>query len=63
MMKSTNIIWLIVRSEIFCVSCALFIIHVKASTLYTVMLVLSILAGIELLLYEIQFKEFSLLTK
>jgi len=27
------------------------------------MLVLSILAGIELLLYEIQFKEFSLLTK
>jgi len=63
MMKSTNIIWLIVRSEIFCVSCVLFIIHVKVSTLYTVMLVLSILAGIELLLYEIQFKEFSLLTK
>lgn len=63
MMKSTNIIWLIVRSEIFCVSCVFFIIHVKASTLYTVMLVLSILAGIELLFYEIQFKEFSLLTK
>jgi hypothetical protein len=63
MMKSTNIIWLIVRSEIFCGNCALLIIHVKASTLYTVVLVLSILAGIELLLYGIQLKEFSLLTK
>ena len=43
-MKSTNIIWLIVRSEIFCSSCSLFIIHVKVSTIYTVMLVLPILA-------------------